>query len=73
MTTGHIAAAHGWFPGSIQVLNLKGILISSAVFARLTSVIDKHTDRQTDHATWSVTIGHIYIHSTAMQPNKIGI
>ena len=31
---------------------------------------DRQTDRQTDHTTRSVTIGRIYIHSTAMQPNN---
>jgi len=40
---------------SIQIP--KGILIGSAVFAGLTTV----TDRPTDHATRSVTIGHIYV------------
>ena len=30
---------------------------------------DRQTDRETDHATRSVTIGHIYVHSTAMRPN----
>jgi len=28
-----------------------------------------YCDRKTDHATQSVTIGHIYVHSTAMRPN----
>jgi len=28
------------------------------------------TDRPTDHATRSVTIGRIYVCSTAMQPNN---
>jgi len=37
-----------------RVLSLDGISISSAVFAGLTSV----TNRQTDHATQSVTTGH---------------
>jgi len=31
---------------------------------------DRQTDRQTDHTARSVTIGHIYICSTAMQPKK---
>ena len=53
-----------WFPGSIRVLNLNGISIGSAVFAGLTSVTDRPTDRLTDHATGSVTIGCIYAHST---------
>jgi len=28
-------------------------------------------DRQTDHNTSSVTIGHIFVHSTAMKPKKL--
>ena len=46
--------------------NTKGFLISSAIFAGLTNV----TDRQTDHATRSVTIDRIYVRSTAMRPNN---
>jgi len=45
-----------WFPDPTRVLNPNGILMSAAVFAGLTSVIDKPTD----HATRSVTIGCIY-------------
>jgi len=48
-----------WFPGPIRVLNPNGISIGSAVFAWLTSAIDrptdKPTDKPTDHATRSVT------------------
>jgi len=40
-----------------QVLNPNGILISSAIFAGLTSVADRQTDSPTDHATRLVTIG----------------
>jgi len=29
------------------------------------------TDRPTDHATRSVTIGRIYVRSTAMWPNNV--
>ena len=36
---------NAWFPGPTRVLNLNGISIGSAVFARLTSVTDRHTDR----------------------------
>jgi len=58
-----IAPTHGviWiqsntcFLGLTRVLNPNGISIGSAVFAGFTSV----TDRPTDHATRSVTIGHI--------------
>jgi len=57
--------SNAWFPGPTRVLNTNGISIGSAVFAGLTSV----TDRLTDHATWSVTIGRIYIRSTVTQPN----
>jgi len=35
-------------------------------FSGLTSV----TDQQTDHGTQSVTVGRIYVSSTAMQPNN---
>ena len=40
------------------------------MFAELTSV----TDRPTDHATRSVRIGRIYVHSTGtvMRPNNTG-
>ena len=31
---------------------------------------DRQTDRQTDHVTRSVTIGRIYVSSTAMRPNN---
>ena len=60
-----------WFPGPTQVLNPKGSSIGAAVFAGLTSV----TDRSTDHATWSVRIGCIYVRSTAMRPkiDSVGI
>jgi len=55
-----------WFPGPTKVLNPNSILIDAAVFAGLTSM----TDRLTDHATWSVTIGRIYVRCTVMQPNN---
>ena len=59
-----------WFPGPTQVLNPKGSSIGAAVFAGLSSVTDRPTDRQTDHATRSVRIGRIYVRSTAMRPNN---
>jgi len=58
-----------WFPGPTRVLNPNDISIDSAIFARLTSV----TDRPTDHATRSVSIGRIYVRSTAMQPNNSAV
>jgi len=36
-----------WFPGPTQVLNPNGSSIGAAVFAELTSVSDRQTDRQT--------------------------
>jgi len=56
-----------WFLRPTRVFNPNGISIASAVFAGLTSV----TDRPTDHATRSETIGRIYVRSTAMWPNNI--
>jgi len=47
-----------------------GISIGSAVFAGLTCVTDRQSDRLTDHATRSLTIGRIYLRSTAMRPNN---
>jgi len=57
-----------WFVGLTRVINPNGISIGAAVFAGLTSV----TDRLTDHATRSVTIGRIYVCSTAMWPKNRG-
>jgi len=57
------------------VFNPNGMSIGAAVFAGLTSVTDWQRDRQTDwltdHATRSVTIGRIYVHSTVMQPKNL--
>jgi len=57
-----------WFHRPTGVLTPNGISIGSAIFAGLTSVTDWQTDRPTNHATRSVTTGHIYVYSTAMQP-----
>jgi len=46
-----------WFPGPTRVLNPNGISISSAIFEGLTSV----TDRPTDHAIRSATVGRMYV------------
>jgi len=40
------------------------------VFAGLTTVTDRLTDRATYHATPSVTIGRIYVGSAAMRPKR---
>ena len=49
-----------WFLGLSRVLNSNSISIGAAIFAGLTSVTEIPTDRPTDHATWSITIGCIY-------------
>ena len=54
-----------WFSGPTPVLNPNSISI-----AWLTNVTDRQTDRQTDHAIRSVTIGRIHVNSTAMWPNN---
>ena len=83
---GRIAAAHGRFNrirqvatiftqcntcflGPTRVHSPNGIEIRSAVFAGLTIV----TDRQTFHATPSVTMPHLHRYrSTTMRPKKYG-
>jgi len=44
--------------------------IGEAVFAGLTSVTGRQTHWPTDHTTRSVTIGRIYVRSTAMRRNN---
>jgi len=60
-----------WFLGPTRVHNPNDVQISLAVFAGLMSV----TDRLTDYVTLSVplTIGRIYIRSTAMRLNNTNI
>ena len=59
--------SNSWFLGPIQAHNPNGISIGSAVFAGLTTV----TDRQTDRPRYSVgKMDHIYVRSTAMRPNN---
>ena len=60
------APSNAWFSGPTRVLNPNCISIGSGVFARLTIV----TDRPTDHATRWVTIGRMYVLSTAIRPNN---
>ena len=60
--------SYTWFLWLTRVHNPNGISISSAVFAVLTIVTDRLTNRQTDHVILSVTIRRIP--STAMWPNK---
>jgi len=54
------------FIGLTGVHDPNGISILSAVFAGFSSV----TYLQTDHATLTVTIGRIYVRSTAMRRNN---
>jgi len=56
-----------WFPGPTQVLNPNGSSNGAAVFAGLTSVTDRQTDRQTRYSVTS----RIYVRSTAMRPNNM--
>jgi len=59
-----------WFLWLTRVLDPNGISIGEAVFAELTGVTDRQTDQPTYHATRSITIGRIYVQSTAMRPNN---
>jgi len=52
-----------------RVHNPNGISIGSAVFAGLTTLTDRRTDRP--YATPSVTHDRIYVRSTAMRPKKL--
>jgi len=61
--------SNAWFPIGPPEFLTQTASIGSAVFAELTSVID----RQTDHDTWSVTIGRIYVRSTATRPNMVKV
>ena len=55
------------WPARVHIPN--GMSIGSAVFVRLTIA----TDRQTDHATPSVTVNRIYVRSTATRPKNWAI
>jgi len=57
--------------GSLEPSTKKQHLDRFSRFAGLTTVTDRQTDKPTDHATRSVTIGCIYVRGTAMQPNSI--
>ena len=60
------------FPGHTRFHNSNGISIGSAVFC-WAQHCDRPTDRPTDHAARSVTIGRIYVRRTAMRRNNIGV
>jgi len=73
-----IAPMHGgsgpisntWFLGPTWVYNPNGMSISSAVFARLTTVTDRPTDRQTDRPYYSICNNRPHIRSTVMWANN---
>ena len=44
----HVNLHHTWFPGPTQVHNPNGISIGPAVFAGITSVTDRPTERPTE-------------------------
>jgi len=50
------------FLGLTQVLNPNSISISSAVFAGLTTVTDRQTDRSTDRPCYSVCNNRPHLH-----------
>ena len=64
-------SSNTWFPGPTRILSPNGISIgaSATVFAGLTSVTTDDKPRY----TLSVTIGRIYVRSTAMRPNNNSI
>jgi len=57
------------FPGPTQVLNPNGISINVGVFAGLTSVTDKPTDRQTKKPCYSVgnNMPHLRMYNVVLQ------
>jgi len=67
---GDLDISNIWFLEPTPACSPKGISIGSAVCRAHYCPIDRQTDQPTDHATGSVTISHIYVHSTAMQPNN---
>jgi len=50
-----------WFVGPTRVLNPNGILTGAAVFAGLTSVTDRATDRRTDRPCYSVGNNRLHL------------
>ena len=71
-----VLPSNTWLLGPTRVLNRNGMSIGSVVYAGLTTVRDRQTDRQTQQPTdrprytWWVTIGRIYVRSTAMRPKN---
>jgi len=70
-----IAPSHGWsgphlIHGSLGPPESTTQTASRSVQPFLQGSLVWQTDRPTDHATRSVTVGRIYVHSTAMHPNN---
>ena len=63
---GDLDQFNAWFRGP-RVLNPTGISIGSVILQGYITIV---TYRPTDYATRSVTIGRIYVRSTAMWPNN---
>jgi len=62
-----------WFPGpTYPASQTASWLVQLFLQGSWPWQTDRPTDRQKDHATWSVTTGRIYIHSTATQPDNTG-
>jgi len=57
------------FLGPTRVHNRNGISIASTIF-ECDRPTGRPTDRQTDYATRSLTVGRIYLRSTAIRPNS---
>ena len=77
-------APHIILESTTQTVRYGGISIGSAVFAGLTTVADRQTDRHrerpTDHTTQSVTIDRIFVRSTVVlgcglkiEEHKVGL
>jgi len=61
--------SNAWFLGPTRVRNPNGISIGSAVFAKLTIVTDKLTDRPTDRPHYCVCNNRPHLRSNSMRPN----
>jgi len=67
---GSVSPSNTWFLGPTQILNPNGIWIGSAVFAQLTTECPYTLQWDACSSLKIVTIGHIYIRSTAMWPRS---
>ena len=67
---GRRTPSNTWFLGPTQVLNPNGISIGSTVFAGLTSVTDRRTDRQTDRPRYSVSNNRPHLRTYTVSQTK---